>query len=315
MPEGDRMAAEEDGHDSTHDGEAELLELVSPAPRGQAHRLRAGRALGIAAAVGLLAVLVSWNGRAEPASDTDNASSATTENESTHRVFGEETASTTGGSSSPSTTSGDATGGGPGAASEGPGSEVAAPEPSAPAAPAPTSTTVCANSFDPDCGPFRWSSSVGANRPVQVSIELLTDDPVVGELIEFRVRVSDPDATPIGVGSPWKGPVGHDHELTPGNCYWHGVYEGFGSWTPPARRPGSIDMVTGSKVTVPGTVRFTFCIATMSWERYPAGASDEEAQTWCPGDPSTVGMEGFTCRDPYGSFATPYIDVVVADAP
>ena len=74
-------------------------------------------------------------------------------------------------------------------------------------------------------------------------------------------------------------------------------------------------MVTGSKVTVPGTVRFTFCVATMSWERYPAGASDEEAQTWCPGDPRHGGHGGVHLPATPMSFATPYIDVVVADAP
>ena len=44
-------------------------------------------------------------------------------------------------------------------------------------------------------------------------------------------------------------------------------------------------------------------------------ATDEEVQTWCPGDPEVIGFEGFVCRDPYGSFAAPYVEVVIAPAP
>ena len=309
------MAAEHDEPGGEGEVAPEALELGAAPGRGS-HRRHTVRALAIAVAMGVLALLVSWNGHDEPSVDEDTASSPLDVDAEKNGVALDDATSTSGDTASTSTTisASDAE-----TTTSVSGHPDPGPDESPSPAPAPTTsgptTTICANSFDPDCGPFRWNKAVGTNHPVEVSIELLTDDPVVGELIEFRVRVSDPDATPIGVGSPWKGPVGHDHQLTPGNCYWHGVDEGFGPWTPPTPRPGSVDTVTGSRVLEPGTVRFTFCIATMSWERYPGGASDEEVHTWCPGDPNTLGFEGFTCRDPYGSFGAPYIDVVVADAP
>jgi hypothetical protein len=93
------------------------------------------------------------------------------------------------------------------------------------------------------------------------------------------------------------------------------VREGFGPWTPPARRPGAIDHETWTRIPEAGTFWVYSCIASASWVRYPDGASDDEAQTWCPGDPTSPGFEGFTCRDPYGSFEIPYVEVVVAPTP
>jgi len=146
------------------------------------------------------------------------------------------------------------------------------------------------------------------------SIELLTENPTAGDWVEFRVRASDADATPLRSGV-WRAAAGEDPGLNPGNCFWHGADEGFGPWIPPSRRPGSFDYTESSRFTQPGTYRVYACVASSSWPRYAADATDEEVQTWCPGDPEVIGFEGFVCRDPYGSFAAPYVEVVIAPAP
>ena len=180
----------------------------------------------------------------------------------------------------------------------------------APDEPDPTTTTVCLDSFDPGCGAFRWTAAPQPNQPMTASIELLTPNPVVGEKVYFRIKASDPDAVPLSTGV-W-GPGDPDGPgLTFGNCYPHGVREGFGPWAPPAPRPGSFDEESFRPFLEPGTYRVYACISSISWPIYESG---DDSETWCPGDPSSWAFEGFTCRDPYGSFATPFVDVVVAPA-
>jgi hypothetical protein len=137
------------------------------------------------------------------------------------------------------------------------------------------------------------------------AMEVLTEHPLGGEFVFVRLSASDPDATPISIHAEWV-PLEPDHAPAPGTCYQHGVKEGFGPWTPPAPRPGTLESV--ERLRAPdegGTWRIIGCFSSTAWEYEPA-------EHWCPGDPSSWAFEGFTCRDPYGDFATPIIDVEVA---
>jgi hypothetical protein len=177
-----------------------------------------------------------------------------------------------------------------------------------------TTTTVCTDSFQPGCGSFRWATAPAANQPMTVTMELVTEHVVAGEWLEVRFRVADPDATPMRSGLSL-GPVGQDLGLTPGNCYEHGTEQGFGPWSPPAPRGASDDYIAKRRIAQPGTYWVTGCIASVSWERPNHAEGDYAATHWCPGDGHTPGFEGWICRDPYGDFATPHIEVVVAPAP
>jgi hypothetical protein len=173
-----------------------------------------------------------------------------------------------------------------------------------------TTTTVCADSFDAACGDFSWTRPPGPNQPMTASIELLTENPVVGEPIYFRLRASDPDATPLPIGSlslrhvgePWGDEI----------CYPHGADEGFGPWTPPAPRPGSTDEDTWRLVREPGTYWIYGCFSSISWEPHAPFGGAASATQWCPGDGVTVAFEGWRCTDPYGDFVTPHVEIVVA---
>jgi hypothetical protein len=179
-----------------------------------------------------------------------------------------------------------------------------------------TTTTVCADSFDPGCGAFRWSSAVRANQPMTASIELLTPNPVAGELFEVRIVASDPDATPDWrLAGGWFSPAGAEEDLSPANCAFHGTETAYGSWTPPEPRPGRLDRVYQLRTHDPGTYWVTACIPSMSWEVPLADAGAHAWTHWCPGDGLVTAFEGSLCRDPYADFATPHIEVIVGPAP
>ncbi len=174
--------------------------------------------------------------------------------------------------------------------------------------PATTTTTVCVDSFEPGCGSFRWAAPVGPNRPLTATIELLTESPVAGEDIEFRVVASDPDATPRHPGV-WFGIPGGQDSVQPFNCWGYGAFEGFGPWQPPAPRGGSIDTTVVSRTPQTGNVRVYLCLNSHSLVRSP-GSGDYS----CSGDGRTHVANLWMCRDPYGSFASPYVDIVVLPA-
>lgn len=63
-----------------------------------------------------------------------------------------------------------------------------------PPAPGPSvapTTTVCRNSDDPACGPFRWDPKP-TNQPAQLTIGV-PDTIVAGELVQLTLTMSDPD--------------------------------------------------------------------------------------------------------------------------
>jgi hypothetical protein len=179
-----------------------------------------------------------------------------------------------------------------------------------------TSTTVCADSFDPACGTFRWSSAVRANQPMTASIELLTPNPVAGELFEVRIVASDPDATPDWrLAGGWFSPAGAEDDLSPANCSFHGTETAYGPSTPPEPRPGRLDRVYQLRTHDPGTYWVTACIPSMSWVVPVEDAGAHAWTHWCPGDGRVTAFEGSLCRDPYADFATPHIEVIVGPAP
>jgi len=312
MSEGDRMV------EADMEVEASALDPIEAAgPRWRPHLTRT---LVIGASVGLLALVVGVANGPGSSPDERTSSSPLVVDDPPDRVSRDWSALVTSGPSP--TTSSTTEPGGDGGATQGSSTpplgadghgqplETPAPEP-----PPTTTTTVCVDSFDPGCGPFRWSSPPGANRPMVASIELLTEHPVAGGTMSFRVRASDPDAIPLETGL-WLAGANEDPGIAAGNCSWHGVYEGYGPWAPPTPQGGSFDVVTSRLAPrEAGTYRVYACITSTSWPRYADSASDQEVQSWCPGDPSSQGFEGFTCRDPYGDFAAPYVTIVVEPAP
>jgi hypothetical protein len=182
-------------------------------------------------------------------------------------------------------------------------------DPAAP--PSTTTTTLCLNSYDAACGSFRWTRAVGPNQPMVATIELVTEHPVVDERVYFRLRASDPDATPVSASAWLNTPAQGSHWLVPGNCGGSGSYEAFGPWTPPEPTGGSIERVDTVLPHTPGVYRVFGCFRSSSWPVVPPEESDFAVEHACPGDGETWMGGRWWCYDPYRDFVSPYIDITV----
>lgn len=173
-----------------------------------------------------------------------------------------------------------------------------------------TTTTVCADSFDPGCGQFRWSGTSAPNRPMTLEIVLITEHPTAGKDFTVHVRGSDPDATPLRTRL-YVRKAGEGGYPPPASCSERGALEAFGPWSPPAPRPGSIVVSRTKREAEPGTYWLSACATSTAW----VYSRDGSQTAWCPGDGTTEVFEGWLCRDPYGDYATARLEIEIAPAP
>ena len=102
---------------------------------------------------------------------------------------------------------------------------------------APTST-VCRNSTDPACGPFRWDPPPGPNSPAEVSISYSPSAPRIGEAVTITVEARDADATVADITMTF----GDENVFTipPALIISCDIEPPAGPWTPPASTPDDL---------------------------------------------------------------------------
>jgi hypothetical protein len=118
----------------------------------------------------------------------------------------------------------------PGGSATAPGSEPFTP-----------SGTPCRNSSDPACGPFYWDPDPGANAPMTGQVTFSPANPKVGDQVTFRLTASDPDDSPVVYCSYSFGDEGV--VCDPGELMAPDTFcpKQYGPWTPPPRKPGTMD--------------------------------------------------------------------------
>lgn len=157
--------------------------------------------------------------------------------------------------------------------------------------------TVCRNSSDPVCGPFRWDPAPGPNRPMDVSVRVSPDRPRPREMVTFRVVATDFDA-------PFDSPCptaafgdGRRANPCPPGIGFRGLAEcpvdGYGPWTPPARQAGQIEHTFRHTYDHEGTYDVVLSLRSRRF-----------------GLPVQNG-DGGPCTDPYGDEGTVSVRVVV----
>lgn len=174
-------------------------------------------------------------------------------------------------------------------------------------APQVTTTTVCIESYDPGCGPFRWTTGAAPNQPLVIDLSIFGPAPVAGQSFTVRIAVSDGDAGTFRHGM-WVTEEGDYPPILA--CSFSGSEAGFGPWTPPAPNGGSRDFLRANRQLEPGTYWVSVCVTSTAWKEGPAMNTLER----CPGDGTTAVFEGWLCRDPYASFATARLQIEVLPA-
>lgn len=123
----------------------------------------------------------------------------------------------------------------------------------------------CVDSFDPQCGEFRWEPSPPANQPIHIDAVVVDPpNPIAGQPFTVTIQWSDADAdvpapayhyvcdTQCVMGDPL--PLACDPPFpTPA-----------GAWTLPAPRPGAGTLVESLYFPVAGTFTWEIGIATAS---------------------------------------------------
>ncbi|MGI8810493.1 MAG: hypothetical protein ACR2KK_22105 [Acidimicrobiales bacterium] len=126
-----------------------------------------------------------------------------------------------------------------------------------PATTASTSTTLCRNSVNPACGPFRWDPPLPPNQPLTVQVTSTPTAPKAGETVTFRVVVDDPDGSQLldrtGIANdygdaPPEGGVNAHRDCT----------ERWGPWTPGPTEPVRAELTFRHVYAGPGTYVASF---------------------------------------------------------
>jgi hypothetical protein len=126
-----------------------------------------------------------------------------------------------------------------------------------------TSTTVCRNSTNPACGPFRWDPPPEPDQPIVVTVATSAEQAVAGQPFTFTVKATDLDAQPVfcevydlGDGTK-KGAIGTPCEAG-GPEVEPCQTNRFGPWTPPTRKGGVFEYTLTHTYTTAGTYTVKF---------------------------------------------------------
>jgi hypothetical protein len=125
-----------------------------------------------------------------------------------------------------------------------------------------TATSMCRNSHDPACGPFRWDPQP-VNDPMAVEVRVLTARPKVGQIVEFRLVATDDgrierdcvgtsfgdDKEPFCAGSSASCVAG------PGQ---------YGPWTPPEKHLERFEKVFSHTYDKAGTYAVSFTVRPLT---------------------------------------------------
>lgn len=149
----------------------------------------------------------------------------------------------------------------------------------------PTTVLVCHNSFNPACGPFRWSSPPGPAGTPTVSIQYSPTNPVAGGTVTFTVSYSDPDTSVAPCGSVQTGtPLNQGCAVDYAACPTR-----YGPWDPPARHPGSNTLTYPVKYESSGSYTFSvdYAVGTPCYDPYQGHATGSTTVTVGPSPPTT----------------------------
>lgn len=144
-----------------------------------------------------------------------------------------------------------------------------------------TSTTVCRNSTDPACGPFRWEPAPSPNQRLAVRVMREPFEVVAGEPVTWRVEGEDTDAQVVwcqvydlGDGTTM-GTVGSFCGNGPG-C----TGRRFGPWSPPSTKAGAYHYEVSHTYAEPGTYTARFFVYSEDGgECHPYGNRETAAVT------------------------------------
>ncbi|MGH9277320.1 MAG: hypothetical protein ACRD12_04340 [Acidimicrobiales bacterium] len=167
---------------------------------------------------------------------------------------------------------GTASGGSGGSSSGGGGSGGGAAEETTSTTDAPATTTSsisitpCRNSQESRCGDFSWDPAPAQNQPLNVTVNVKTPNPKVGQPVLFEVTVIDPDhavglycsRVSFGDGATADDPC----TPPPPGCPPH-----YGPWTPPNRENGTFTHQYTHTYQGATTFRATFMFRSWSADR------------------------------------------------
>jgi hypothetical protein len=120
---------------------------------------------------------------------------------------------------------------------------------------APTTATVCRNSTDPACGPFRWDPPPAPNSPAEMSISYSPSAPRIGEAVTITVQARDADARLADVTMTF----GDEDVFTipPALIISCDIEPPAGPWTPPAPTPDDLVKTFTHTYDEPGELTIT----------------------------------------------------------
>ena len=123
----------------------------------------------------------------------------------------------------------------------------------------PTTTTLtCRNSRDSNCGPFYWDPAPD-NQPMTVEVELITSNPTVGQIVEFRVVASDDsDIDRDCVGTAYGDDKGAYCARSSPSC--RPGPSMYGAWSPPEKQIDRYEKVFSHIYDKAGTYTASFTL-------------------------------------------------------
>ena len=115
----------------------------------------------------------------------------------------------------------------------------------------------CHNSFDPECGPFRWTRDPGTNEALEVKVDVTSTRGSDGETVTVTVDAVDPDARIYDVV------VEFDFPKIMYALMWRAR---FGPWDPPARERGEYSGTFSHTFSEPGTYTIDVYVRSGRWD-------------------------------------------------
>jgi hypothetical protein len=142
----------------------------------------------------------------------------------------------------------------------------------------------CFRSFNPSCGPLRWSPPV-ADQSLAITVTYSPPNPVAGQQVTFDVVVTDPDDTGIQINGAYFGEKGGSSGLETGSSSGAAVSPNcatpYGTWptpAPPAGTPGRTQQRIPYTYATSGTYQVHF-VASSGRTMTPCGLPDPYAST------------------------------------
>ena len=150
-----------------------------------------------------------------------------------------------------------------------------------------TTTLVCRNSYNPECGPFHWDPAPAPGGSPSVTIVPSTPNPTAGEGMNFKVTVSDPDTAVYTCGQVQYGDMSPSEGCAPvaASCPTR-----YGAWDPPARHPDSATTEYPHTYKDSGTYTFSvvFPVGNPCFDPYEGQVSGSVTVTVSDPTPSTT---------------------------